>query len=117
MSERSDSPHRSPPLVTTQQTGSTRLPGYNLGCPTEADAVAALHRVWGAERGSRAWLEACRLAGLQPGRVDTIARLESVSAALAAAGGATATVARSIEIRIRTYNRLAARVAATGAAR
>lgn len=103
--------------MTTQQPAFTPIPGYGLARPSEADAVAALHRVWGAERGSRAWLDACRAAGLQPGRVDTVERLERVSAALAAAGGATATVARSIEIRIRTYTRLAARAAATGAAR
>lgn len=103
--------------MTIQPTGSTRLPLYDLALPTEADAVAALRRVWGAERGSQAWLQACRDAGLQPGRVDTIARLESVNAALAARGGAIATVARSIEIRIRTYTRLAARAAATGAAK
>lgn len=99
-----------------QPPGSTRIPVYNVSLPTEADAVAALHRVWGAERGSQAWLQACRDAGLHPGRIDTLARLESVNAALAARGGATATVARSIEIRIRTYNRLSARAAATGAA-
>ena len=103
--------------MTTQQLASTRLPGYNVGLPTEADAVAALHRVWGPERGSQTWLQACRDAGLQPGRIDTVARLESVVAALAARGGATATVARSIEIRIRTYTRLAARAGTTGAAK
>ena len=102
--------------MTIQPSGSTRLPGYDVSLPTEADALAALHRVWGAERGSQAWLQACRGAGLQPGRVNTLARLESVNAALASRGGANATVARSIEIRIRTYTRLATRAAATGAA-
>jgi hypothetical protein len=108
--------------VTAHTSGSTssststapRIPAYDYAAPTEADAVAALHRVWGEERGSRAWLEACRHAGLRPGGVDTLPRLERVNASLATQGGATATVARSIEIRIRTYTRLAARAATTG---
>jgi hypothetical protein len=98
---------------TTTSTGP-RIPAYDYAAPTEANAVAALQRVWGAERGSQIWLKACRDAGLQPGRVDTLARLESVNASLATQGGATATVARSIEIRMRTYTRLAARAATTG---
>lgn len=96
--------------------GSTRIPVYDFSRPTEADAVAALHRVWGPERGSEAWSQACRDAGLSAGRIDSLARLERVTTTLATQGGAIATVARSIEIRVRTYHRLSTRTTATGAA-
>ena len=89
----------------------TRIPVYNFSVPTEADAVAALHRVWGPERGDRSWAEACRTAGVRQGRVNDVASLERATKALATEGGATATVARSIEIRLRTYARLAAKAA------
>jgi len=36
-----------------------RIPVYNFTVPTEADAVAALQRVWGPERGERCWFNAC----------------------------------------------------------
>ena len=88
-----------------------RIPVYNFSVPTEADAVAALQRVWGRERGDRSWAEACRVAGVRPGRVSDVAALERATKALAAEGGATATVARSIEIRLRTHARLAAKAA------
>ena len=83
------------------------LPGYKLQQPTESDAVAALHRVFGAERSAERWGTACRAAGLVPGRVFGAPQLEKVVSALSSQGGATATVARSIEIRMRTYARLA----------
>ena len=99
-----------------QRTGSTRIPDYGLDAPTEADVVAALHRVWGPERGSRMWAEACRAAGVSMGHVDTLDRLIRVNGFLAAQGGATATLARSVEIRIRTWTRLQSR-SATGPTR
>lgn len=83
------------------------LPGYKLQQPTEADAVAALQRVFGAERSAERWGTACRAAGLAPGTVFGAQQLEQVVKALAGQGGATATVARSVEIRMRTYARLA----------
>lgn len=89
------------------------LPGYKLQQPTEADAVAALHRVFGAERSAERWGAACRAAALVPGMVLGPQRLEQVVNALAAQGGATATVARSIEIRMRTYARLASQATLT----
>lgn len=88
------------------------LPGYNLHPPTEADALAALQRVFGAERAAGQWALACREAGLVPGAVIGTPALERVVTALSAQGGATATVARSIEIRMRTYARLARQTAA-----
>ena len=94
----------------------TRIPGYGLAQPTEADVLAALQRVWGDERAPRMWAQACRDAGISAGHVDTLDRLEKVNRALATQGGATATLARSIEIRISTYLRLQQR-AATGGAR
>ncbi len=92
------------------------LPGYSLTPPAEADALAALQRVFGAERGAERWNEACRAAGLTPGRVRA-EELERAIEALAAQGGATAVVARSLEIRLRTYTRLAANALTAGAPR
>ena len=86
-----------------------RIPGYDLSPPSEANAIAALQRVWDPERGTAAWSRACQAAGVRAGHVRDAATLERVVAALSAEGGATATVARSIEIRMRTYARLAAR--------
>lgn len=93
-------PDRPPPLA-----------GYKLQQPTESDAVGALHRVFGAERAAERWGTACRAAGLVPGMVFGAPQLEKVVNALSAQGGATATVARSIEIRMRTYARLASQAA------
>ena len=98
----------SPPLPT-------RLPGYDLSAPAEADAVAALGRVFGAERAAQRWADACAAAGLAPGRVRTPAQLEQACRALAGQGGPAAAVARSLEIRTRTYHRLAGKAAATTA--
>lgn len=97
----------SPPSVP----GPARLPGYDLGEPTEADARASLERVFGSERGGERWLQACRDAGLVPGRVTTTQLLRAAQA-LTAQGGPAAVVARSIEIRIRTFARLSANAAA-----
>lgn len=85
------------------------LPGYDLAPPSERDARAMLERVFGAGRGESLWADACRDARVQAGRVDTLPTLQRVSRSLAGAGGAAATVARSIDIRIRTYTRLATR--------
>ncbi len=92
-----------------------RIPGYNFSQPTEADALGALQRVWDLDRGALIWSQACRAAGLVEGRVNTVAALERAIAALSQQGGATATVARSLEIRLRTHARLAARVNAANA--
>ncbi len=85
------------------------LPGYKLQPPNEADAGAALQRVFGPERAAERWTLACEGAGLVPGRVSTAEQLGRVVESLAQQGGATAVVARSLEIRLRTYARLAAR--------
>ena len=90
-----------------------RIPGYNLGMPAEPDATAALARVFGAEQGEARWKEACRAAGVFVGRVRGQDQLERAVKALGAQGGASASVARSIEIRMRTYARLAARASTT----
>jgi hypothetical protein len=95
---------------------SPAVPGYSLSPPAEADALAALQRVFGAERGAERWNEACRAARVTPGRVSA-ADLARVVEALAAQGGATAVVARSMEIRLRTYTRLAANALTAGAPR
>lgn len=86
--------------------GPARLPGYDLREPTEDDARTSLQRVFGAERAAEYWAQACREAGIFPGQVRTATMLSRVAAALAAQGGAAAMVARSVEIRLRTYARL-----------
>ena len=93
------------------------IPGYNLAAPTEADTLAALERVFGRERGRVLWSDACRQAGLDVGQASTGSALERALRALAAPGGAAATVARSITIRMRTHTQLAARSAAASGAR
>lgn len=86
------------------------IPGYNdYRAPTEADARAALQRVFGPERGAERWSDACRTAGLGEGRVDGAELLTRAVRALAAQGGPSTAVARSIEIRMRTHTRLAAK--------
>lgn len=87
------------------------LPGYNLTPPGEADAVAALQRVYGEEKGAEQWAAACKLAKVLPGWVRGRDTLDRVLAALAAQGGPQSVVARSMEIRLRTYDRLSARSA------
>ena len=92
------------------------IPGYNdYRAPTEADARAALQRVFGAERGAERWDQACRASGMAVGRVDGADRLRQAVAALAEQGGPSAAVARSIEIRMRTHTRLAAKSLAASA--
>ena len=86
------------------------IPGYNdFRAPTEADARAALQRVFGAERGTERWTQACRDAGLAVGRVDGADSLTRAVQALSAQGGPCTAVARSIEIRMRTHTRLASK--------
>lgn len=86
------------------------IPGYDgFRAPTEADARAALQRVFGAERAAERWTQACRDAGLAVGRVDGAPSLARAVQALAAQGGPSTAIARSIEIRMRTHTRLAAK--------
>ena len=86
------------------------IPGYDgFRAPTEADARAALQRVFGPERGAERWTQACREAGLSVGRVTGAEPLAHAVRALAAQGGPSIAVARSIEIRMRTHTRLAAK--------
>lgn len=86
------------------------VPGYDLAEPTERDVQAALTRVFAAA-GTERWAEACKAAGLRAGFVRQGAPLAGALSALKQQGGAAATVARSIEIRIQTFTRLAARSA------
>jgi hypothetical protein len=96
------------------QPGPARLPGYDLREPTEDDARESLRRVFGAERGAERWTAACREAGLAAGRVGSTELLWRAVQALSAQGGPAAAVARSVEIRIRTYARLAGAAAPSG---
>jgi len=77
--------------------------------PTATDSEAALARVVGPERGAELWAEACQAAGVRAGNDATPDELQRATDFLVAQGGAVATVARAIQIRIRTYERLAAR--------
>lgn len=104
----------SPPFpgrMLSSPSARAMVPGYRLSPPTEADANAALQRVFGAERAAERWALACRTTGIVAGRVSTANQLASVVEALARQGGSTAVVARSLEIRLRTYARLSARTA------
>lgn len=99
--------------MLTTPPDTPRIPGYELRAPTEADALAALQRVFGPERGADQWARACTQAGLHTGAIHTADELERASQALFANGGPGAAIARSIQIRMRTYTRLAALAAAT----
>lgn len=99
----------------TTRTGA-RVAGYDLTEPGDADARAMLERVFGEPRAGQLWTTACRAAGIVPPCRDS-ADLARAAAALATVGGAATTVARSIEIRLRTHARLAARGPSTSGAR
>ena len=91
-----------------------RIPGYEFTSPTEADAVAALIRVFGAEQGTEAWRRACRTARVPEGlvRAEDMPRLAEI---LIGQPGALSAVGRSLQIRLRTHARLAERAARTRA--
>lgn len=95
--------------MSISSSSAKKLAGYNLSAPTEADAIAALERVFGGVRGRTTWEDACGMAGVTPGTAYPGPPLERVIQALASQGGAAATIARSIEIRARTYTQIAAR--------
>ncbi len=88
---------------------------YNLVEPSEQDARAALQRVFGAADGESRWLQACAESGLRSGLVRPGDELERAASALGLQGGATAAVARSILIRMRTFYRIASRLNNTSA--
>lgn len=101
-------------MTSTPPASPPRIRAYDLTAPTEADALAALQRVFGAARGIDAWTAACRAAGLAAGSIASVDELQRAADTLATQPGAAPTVARAITLRIRTYNWLAARAAATG---
>lgn len=100
--------------MPTPPVAPARIRAYDLTAPTEADALAALQRVFGPARGADAWSAACRSAGLSVGSIASVDELQRAAEALAVQPGAAPTVARAITLRVRTYNWLAARAAATG---
>src|SRR5215207_119581 len=104
-------------MTASPVTPPARVPAYDYGAPSEVDAIAALQRVFGDARGRDVWSGACRDAGLVAGRIVGGDALTRATEGLARQGGAAATVARAITIRMRTYERLAARAAGTGATR
>ena len=86
------------------------VPGYDLTCPGEEDAVAALARVLGPERARTVWDESCRAVGIRrgPRALDT-GQVEEVARQMAAGSGVPKMIGNSILIRLRTYTLLAAR--------
>jgi hypothetical protein len=96
-------------MLSPPQASAPAIPGYNLTPPGEADAVAAVQRVYGDEKGVEIWKSACQGAKILPGWVRGRDQLERVLQCLAAQGGPQGVIARSMEIRLRTYDRLAAR--------
>lgn len=96
--------------MTEPAADRPRIPGYEFTSPTEADAVAALIRVFGAEQGREAWRRACRAARVPEGlvRAEDMPRLADT---LIAEPGAVSAVGRSLQIRLRTHARLAERAA------
>ncbi len=83
---------------------------HRFTAPTAAESRAALSRVVGPQRGAALWEQACAAAGIDPDADPVPADdLRRATEALAGHGGAVATVARAIQIRLRTYARLAAR--------
>ena len=93
------------------------IPAYDYSAPTEAAVTASLARVFGAERATAEWASACHACGLAPGQLATASQLERVVASLARQGAAQATIARAVEIRMRTYDRLAARASVNAGGR
>ena len=104
-------------MTTIPSSERARIPAYDYAAPSEADALAALQRVFGPARGVEVWTRACVDAGLAAGAVTGSADVSRATDSLARQGGAAATVARAITIRMRTFDRLAARAAGTGASR
>lgn len=100
----------SPELMAASPPASpARIPGYDLEPLTEADVRAMLARVFGSERASALWTDARRAAAVGSRDAGTPEELRRVAAALGEMGGAMSTIARTIDIRLRTYARLAAR--------
>jgi hypothetical protein len=89
-----------------------RIPGYEFTSPMEADAVAALIRVFGPQQGREVWRDVCRAARVPEGmvRAEDMPRLAD---ALVSEPGAVSAVGRSLQIRLRTHARLAERAART----
>jgi hypothetical protein len=98
-------------MLSPPRPAAPAVPGYNLTPPAEADAVAALQRVYGEQKGAEQWKIACAAARILPGWVLHRDQLDRVLSALAEQGGPPAVVARSMEIRLRTYDRLSSRAA------
>jgi hypothetical protein len=96
-------------MLSPPQTSAPPIPGYNLSPPGESDALAAVQRVYGEEKGTEHWKAACLAAKVLPGFVRSRETLERVLVALGGQGGPQGVIARSMEIRLRTYDRLAAR--------
>lgn len=95
------------PIATGVATDAIAAHAYTG--PTPAAAVVALGRAVGVERAGALWQGACETAGLHAPERMSGDEMQRVAAALAAHGGPVASAARALQIRLRTYARLAAR--------
>lgn len=98
--------------MTAPAPDTPRIKDYDLSAPTEQSALVSLTKVFGAERAAELWERACQSSGYAVGHVTSPRQVERCAIALVLNGGACATVGRSVEIRLRTYYRLASRTGA-----
>lgn len=97
--------------------GVRRIPDFGYDCPTAADAIASLTRVLDAQRATTLWQSACARAGVHRGALNVhIEDLARVSDELIRQGGAVGIVGNAFRIRLRTFQRLAARTTRAPAA-
>jgi hypothetical protein len=82
------------------------LSPYGLSCPTVGDAIAAIHRVHGAD-GSPIWARLLSQAGLAGGETDDES-FERLLQAMTAADPISALCAHALRIRLTSYTQLAA---------
>jgi hypothetical protein len=78
---------------------------YGLAPPTEDDAVTMLARVLGVDGATRAWLRACRAAGVSRDGVHRLSpgELLRVGEALVKGEGAERAIGTSLAVRARTW--------------
>lgn len=81
------------------------LPAYALAQPTEQDALAFLARALGPDRAASTWMQTCREAGVQSGRLG-VDELERAARVLERQEGVVGVIASSLLIRLRTYRLL-----------
>ncbi|HEX8903584.1 MAG TPA: hypothetical protein VF771_01940 [Longimicrobiaceae bacterium] len=78
---------------------------YGLAPPTEEDALTMLARVMGVDGATRAWLRACRSAGVSRHGVPRLSadELLRVAEKLAEGEGTERVIGTSLAVRTRTW--------------